>query len=130
MAPDFTASVDCTFTHSAGGVCIESFGGSAANFPGLSTATLGPSDITFFPVTITAGLAVSGKGAASPTATVSETGAALSSTLLSGTAQATGSSASASAGTATSSSASTGGAASIGRNWAGLGLCGLAFLCL
>jgi hypothetical protein len=99
-------------------VCIESFGGSAANFPGLSTTTLGPSDITFFPVTITAGLAASGKGAASQTGTVGETGAVLSSTLMSGTAQ------------ATASSATSGGAASIGRNWAGRGLFGLAFLCM
>jgi len=130
---DFTASVDCTLTGSTAGVCLESFGGSAANFPGLSTTTLEKSDITFFPVTVTAGLAGSGgsgTGAVPTTGTVSETGAAASSMQLSDTAQATSSSASASAGAATSSGASSGGAASgKGETLVGLSLLGLALAC-
>ena len=128
---DFTASVDCTLTGSTAGVCIESFGGSAANFPGLSTTTLEKSDITFFPVTVTAGLGSgSGTGAVPTTRTVSETGTAASSMQLSDTAQATSSSASASAGATTSSSASSGRAASgKGETLIGLGLSGLLLAC-
>lgn len=90
---------------------------------------LQPSDITFFPVTVTAGLAGSVTGGVATTGTVSETGAAPSSTLLSGTAQVTSSSTSASTGAATSSSASTGGAAPRGRDWVVLGLFSLTFVC-
>jgi len=51
-------SYECTiYTGSASSaVCVESFGGSAANFPGVSTETVTGTDVAFYPATITAGL--------------------------------------------------------------------------
>lgn len=56
-------------------------GGSAANFPGVETATLNGTDITFYPATVTAGME-------KLTATASGSGTKVTST---GTAKASGS---------------------------------------
>lgn len=122
---DFTATVDCTLTDLTAGVCTNSFGGSAANDPGLSTTTLAPSDITFFPVTVTAGVLAGSTAAVAMTGTVSETGATPSSTVLTGT--------SGSAGAATSSTASNGAMVSVRvSSWMVLAFAftGLALSCL
>lgn len=52
----FTESDRCTLLGSTGAVCTMSLGGSEANGQGATTATLGPKDMSFLPVTITAGL--------------------------------------------------------------------------
>jgi hypothetical protein len=73
----FTESDHCTLHGTTGAVCTISLGGSEANGQGATTTTLGPSDMTFLPVTITAGvekLTAAATGAASPTATGSKTG--------------------------------------------------------
>ncbi|KAK3079390.1 hypothetical protein LTS18_004975 [Coniosporium uncinatum] len=62
----FTYSCDVTGTTSAS--CSESYGGSAANFPGATTETFsGAGEVRFFPVTITAGLERLGAVSASAT---------------------------------------------------------------
>ncbi|KAF1984102.1 hypothetical protein K402DRAFT_318695, partial [Aulographum hederae CBS 113979] len=80
---DFFYSWSCSVTGTTSAVCAETAGGSEANFPGTSTETLAATDITFFPVVITAGLEKLASATASPTsdgtASSSQTGS-LSST--------------------------------------------------
>jgi hypothetical protein len=52
----FTFSQLCTLISAGGAVCDESAAGSQANFPGSSTTTYNATDLSQFPVTITAGL--------------------------------------------------------------------------
>jgi hypothetical protein len=71
-----SANIECSLASSSA-VCVESFGGSEANDPGMSTETLTGTDYTYMPVVITAG-AGSGGAAPSNTAggvTASSTGA-------------------------------------------------------
>ena len=90
----FTGTQDCK-TSVTPAVCMESASGSEANFPGSSTTTYAGTDVTSFPVTITAGLeklgaAGAGKTTSGGSATSTDsasTGAAV--TVLSGTAKAT-----------------------------------------
>lgn len=65
---DFTLSYQCTLYTSGvtSAVCAAGAGGSAANFPGTSTETLAASEVTLFPVTITAGLEKLGKATTTP----------------------------------------------------------------
>jgi hypothetical protein len=55
-AEEFTFSQQCTVLTAGGAVCVESAAGSQANFPGSSTTTYDASELSQFPVTITAGL--------------------------------------------------------------------------
>jgi hypothetical protein len=77
---DFTATWSCDIAGTTSASCSESFGGSAANSPGATQTVLSPSEITFFPVVITAGAEKLGAGASSTasSATVSSPGAAAS----------------------------------------------------
>lgn len=57
----FTMSYECTVytsgaIRSRSAVCTESYGGAAANDPGVVTTTLSGTELQFWPVTITAGL--------------------------------------------------------------------------
>lgn len=100
---DFTLSYLCTLYTSGvtSAVCAAGAAGTAANFPGTSTETLMASEVTLFPVTITAGLEKLGKatttgksGSSSSTKSGSASaasGASIGSTTASGT-QATSSS--------------------------------------
>ncbi|PVH73639.1 hypothetical protein DL98DRAFT_538129 [Cadophora sp. DSE1049] len=65
----FTGRIDCSLDSTVSAVCIESFGGSEANFPGESTETYTGTDFQYMPVFLTAGAAVeTGSTAASTTA--------------------------------------------------------------
>lgn len=119
-ADGITLSYECTLYTSDGtsAVCTESLGGSAANDPGVQTTTLSGTDISFLPVTITAGL---DKISAAATASASVTGSA--------SASATGtSSTGTSSGSVTGSASATSGTAAAGagevKARAGLGLVG------
>ncbi|KAE9962789.1 hypothetical protein EG328_012051 [Venturia inaequalis] len=112
---DFTMSYECTVYTSgtSSAVCVESMGGSEANFPGVETATLNGTDINFFPATVTAGLeklsatASGSETKATGTGTAKASGSSSGSVVtLSGTAGATGTASrtTASGATATSSS--------------------------
>ncbi|KAK3080103.1 hypothetical protein LTS18_003112 [Coniosporium uncinatum] len=96
----FTYSCDVTGTTSAS--CSESYGGSAANFPGATTETFsGAGEVRFFPVTITAGLERLGAVSASATSPFSSPSSSSSSSSSSdsdGEAGASGGSASATTG--------------------------------
>ncbi|KAJ4983322.1 hypothetical protein SVAN01_11203 [Stagonosporopsis vannaccii] len=73
---DFTATQDCVIASSSA-VCMETAGGSEANFPGSSTTTYESSDVGKLTVTVTAGedkLAQTGSAAAS-SASASQTSA-------------------------------------------------------
>ncbi|OWO99565.1 hypothetical protein B2J93_2610 [Marssonina coronariae] len=72
-----TGRIDCSLAGAASAVCVESFGGSEANFPGISTETYTGTDFSYLPVIITAGVAVT-RG--SPTPGVSATSTSGSST--------------------------------------------------
>merc|ERR1711939_443506 len=64
----FTGRIDCSLDSTISAVCVESFGGSEANFPGESTETYTGTDFQYMPVFITAGAAVgTGSTAASTT---------------------------------------------------------------
>ncbi|KAH7377562.1 putative GPI anchored protein [Cadophora sp. MPI-SDFR-AT-0126] len=64
----FTARIDCSLDSTVSAVCVESFGGSDANFPGQSTETYTGTDFQYMPVFLTAGAAVgTGSTAASTT---------------------------------------------------------------
>ncbi|OBT56182.1 hypothetical protein VE04_04065 [Pseudogymnoascus sp. 24MN13] len=60
--------VDCSLAGTTSAVCVESFGGSEANFPGVSTETYTGTDPLYMPVTIIAG-AVGANRIASPSTT-------------------------------------------------------------
>jgi len=64
----FTGYFDCSLAGTTSAVCVESFGGTEANFPGMSTETLTATDYTYMPVVITAGGA-GGSNSASPSIT-------------------------------------------------------------
>ncbi|KAE8451133.1 hypothetical protein EG329_004805 [Mollisiaceae sp. DMI_Dod_QoI] len=92
----FTGYYDCSLAPSSA-VCVESFGGTEANFPGMSTETYSGTDYTSMPVVITAGAVVA-----------SNTGSSVpASTTTSGSSQATNTSTS--GGTAKTSGISSGG---------------------
>lgn len=55
-ALDFAATWSCAMDGTTSASCSESFTGPSANFPGAATTTLGPDEITFLPVSITAGI--------------------------------------------------------------------------
>lgn len=61
----FTGYQQCSLDGSISAVCIESFGGAEANFPGISTTTYTGTDLGIMPVTITAGAAVVATSASS-----------------------------------------------------------------
>ena len=50
-----TGHINCSLSGTSTAVCIESFGGTEANSPGVSTETYTGTDIAYVPVTITAG---------------------------------------------------------------------------
>ncbi|KFZ14291.1 hypothetical protein V501_03322 [Pseudogymnoascus sp. VKM F-4519 (FW-2642)] len=64
----FAGQVDCSLAGTTSAVCVESFGGSEANFPGVSTETYTGTDQPYMPVTIIAG-AVGANRIASPSTT-------------------------------------------------------------
>ncbi|KAF2433812.1 hypothetical protein EJ08DRAFT_694291 [Tothia fuscella] len=105
---DFTMSYECTlYTNGvSSAVCAESAGGTAANFPGVSTATIEASDITLLPVTIIAGQEELGKTVARATATSSTSGSKITSTGTAATAASTGSTTASGTQAATSTSGS------------------------
>lgn len=133
-AEDFTMSYECTvYTGSASSaVCVESDGGSAANFPGVSTETLNGTDVAFYPVTITAGLeklsGVSASATSSGTGakTGSGTGSKATSTATSSgsvvTLSGTSSGSASKTGASTTASTSSSGASTVGIS-AGFGVC-------
>lgn len=51
--------MDCSLDGTKSAVCVESFGGTEANFPGITTETYTGTDLPYMPVVITAGAAVS-----------------------------------------------------------------------
>ena len=53
--PSFTYSWSCQLAGTTAATCVQSAGGQSANFPGVETTTLSASEISLFPVTITAG---------------------------------------------------------------------------
>lgn len=53
---EFTMSVSCSFDGTTSGLCTGSDGGANANFPGLSTYTLGSTDLVPLPITLTSNL--------------------------------------------------------------------------
>jgi len=95
----FTARIDCALDSTISAVCVESFGGSEANFPGLTTETYTGTDFQYMPVFITAGAAAG-------------TGSTPSSTMASTTASAASTSQTSGLATKTSSSSSSGSASS------------------
>jgi len=82
----FTGYFDCSIAGTTSAVCVESFGGIDANFPGISTEVYTGSDFMYIPVTITAGAAA---GSGSIATTTSKTNSAA--THASGTIRETGS---------------------------------------
>ncbi|KAH8799853.1 hypothetical protein F5884DRAFT_838570 [Xylogone sp. PMI_703] len=70
----FAGYIDCSLAGTTSAVCIQSFGGSEANFPGQTTVTYTGTDVEYMPVTITA------RAAAKPTAGGSPSSAAPSTT--------------------------------------------------
>ncbi|OBT43013.1 hypothetical protein VE00_07356 [Pseudogymnoascus sp. WSF 3629] len=118
----FAGQYDCSLAGTTSAVCVESHGGSEANFPGVSTETYTGTDQPYIPITITA-RAVS----ANRVASTSTAGAGAESTQTSGAGAGAGMSAadaksSGDAATTTNSGpggASTGAAAAIsqGAGW-------------
>ncbi|TKA80676.1 hypothetical protein B0A49_01625 [Cryomyces minteri] len=104
----FTQSVSCSLGGTTTAVCAASFGGSDANFPGLNTTTLAQSDITLFPVVITAGAEKLGATAAAGAGAVaaSTTGASASASASSGASTSAAATASPTAVTAVSTASS------------------------
>ncbi|OBT86325.1 hypothetical protein VE02_07427 [Pseudogymnoascus sp. 03VT05] len=64
----FAGHYDCSLAGTTSAVCVESNGGSEANFPGVSTETYTGTDQPYIPITITA-LAVGANRVASPSTT-------------------------------------------------------------
>ncbi|KAE8373949.1 hypothetical protein BDV26DRAFT_284661 [Aspergillus bertholletiae] len=65
----FSLTVTCSVAGTTSAVCTEVAGGPEANFPGTSVATLQQSEMSFYPVTITAGSITSVAATASATTT-------------------------------------------------------------
>ncbi|KAJ5480679.1 hypothetical protein N7539_006573 [Penicillium diatomitis] len=82
---DFTARIVCSMGGTTTAKCTEMMGGSAANFPGTSTLDLAQSQITYLPVTVTAGAITAGDSTttatASATSTISKASSAAPSTV-------------------------------------------------
>ncbi len=104
--------MDCSLAGTISAVCIESFNGDEANFPGLSTETYTGTDMPFMPVLVT-GLAVGGSATtpsfAPATTTSSGTSTTIASTSGGSTTTSSGSGSSAVQTSTTSTSVSTGG---------------------
>jgi hypothetical protein len=100
----FSWSESCTFPVSPSAVCVQSAAGTAANFDGVLTTTLMPSESVWITVDVTAGAELLAQATA---ATATATGKA-GSTAANGSASATGKSSDA------------------GRSWAGLSAAGVA----
>ncbi|OBT75053.1 hypothetical protein VF21_06511 [Pseudogymnoascus sp. 05NY08] len=64
----FEGQYDCSLAGTTSAVCVESHGGSEANFPGVSTETYTSTDQPYIPITITA-LAVGANRVGSPSTT-------------------------------------------------------------
>ncbi|KAH9217377.1 hypothetical protein DL95DRAFT_105613 [Leptodontidium sp. 2 PMI_412] len=92
----FTGRVECSLDSTVSAVCVESFGGTEANFPGVTTETYTGTDFQYMPVYITAG-AAAGTGS-TPSSTVASTTSGASSSQTSNLATKTSSSASSSEG--------------------------------
>ncbi|KAK0130019.1 hypothetical protein ONS96_000557 [Cadophora gregata f. sp. sojae] len=75
----FTARIDCSLDSTVSAVCIQSFGGSEANFPGVSTETYTGTDFQYMPVLLTAGAAPGTGRTPSSTAASTTTSAGASS---------------------------------------------------
>ncbi|KAF2675015.1 hypothetical protein BT63DRAFT_420254 [Microthyrium microscopicum] len=79
---EFTASINCVLPSSSGAsgqvVCTESFGGSGANDPGVTTSTVDAASATLMPVTITGGLDKLATGTSASSSGAKATGAAAS----------------------------------------------------
>ncbi|RDL40485.1 uncharacterized protein BP5553_00464 [Venustampulla echinocandica] len=67
----FTGYIDCSLAGTTSAVCVESFGGKDANFPGISTETYSGTDVLYQPVLITARAAAGSGG--SPSSVVPST---------------------------------------------------------
>ncbi|TVY42580.1 hypothetical protein LOCC1_G003946 [Lachnellula occidentalis] len=66
---DYSAGYyDCSLDSTVSAVCTESFGGTEANFPGMSTETFSGTDFAFQPVEITAQATASSGGSPSSAA--------------------------------------------------------------
>lgn len=66
--------MDCSLAGTTSAVCVESYGGDQANFPGITTETYSGTQQPYMPVTITAGAAAAkattgggSRGSSSPT---------------------------------------------------------------
>ncbi|KFZ16302.1 hypothetical protein V502_05185 [Pseudogymnoascus sp. VKM F-4520 (FW-2644)] len=66
----FAGKFECSLAGTTSAVCVESHGGSEANFPGISTETYTGTDQPYVPITITA-RAVGANRIASPSTTAS-----------------------------------------------------------
>ncbi|KAL2075187.1 hypothetical protein VTL71DRAFT_129 [Oculimacula yallundae] len=115
----FTARIDCSLSpSSSSAVCVESFGGSDANFPGQSTETYTGTDFAYMPVFITAGIGATPSTPASTTpassaATNKSTSGASGSQTSSGTGAKQTSSSASGTGTAASTATSTAGGSAV-----------------
>ena len=116
----FSFSWSCQVA-TASAVCVTSAGGDQANDPGMTTTTLSASDITSFPVTVTAGaesLSASGAG----TATMTSSGASEASTASKTMPTASGVSATATSSTNTAKSSSAAAAGAWSKSFFGAGV--------
>lgn len=82
-----TGYADCSLYSTASAVCVESFGGTDANFPGISTETYTGTDLPYMPIVITAGpgSSLTSSVSATPTGSLSSTPTPISSTRASST---------------------------------------------
>ncbi|KAG4428975.1 hypothetical protein IFR05_015545 [Cadophora sp. M221] len=99
----FTGRVECSLDSTVSAVCVESFGGTEANFPGVTTETYTGTDFQYMPVYITAGGAA-GTGSTPSSTMASTTTSAASGSQTSGLATKTSSSSSSSGGNSGGSS--------------------------
>ncbi|OBT63287.1 hypothetical protein VE03_07956 [Pseudogymnoascus sp. 23342-1-I1] len=80
----FAGKFECSLAGTSSAVCIESHGGSDANFPGISTETYTGTDQPYIPITITAGvnriasLSATGSGAEATQTSGTDAGAGIS----------------------------------------------------
>lgn len=103
----FTGYMDCSLAGTTSAVCIESYGGNEANFPGSSIATYTGTDVVYMPVTITAGAAAKATAGGSSSTAVSSTTPMASPTASPSTATVTKASRTSSSGTANASGSAT-----------------------
>jgi len=79
-----TGYIDCSLAGTTSAVCIESFGGTEANFPGISTETLTGTDLPYMLVVITAQAVASDGSSSSVVPSNTQTGSKATSNSVAG----------------------------------------------